>query len=515
MNKELRLNLFIFLPLLCKYIFLLIFVDLILIGFQDLLEDIFFFIIILGLLNLNIAKIWFIKNSVILIYIFYFVLETGSYIAISSNFTSSYMYVLIESSKDELEEFSNSYFKFPIIILLLVMTLLSIWLKKINYKKKGKNILVDISVLILMIAMVLKVTGLIEYNAYYNIIRGTYGYYDLQHNFKIASDISSDDVQIKADNDILVVVLGESTARGHMQLYNYYRPTTPKLNAFKDSLLVYNEVISTDVLTLKVVPKMLTSLSNLDNNTPSVNIIDVFNKADYKTYWLSNQRPISYHDNAISKIASTSNYFKFFNHKIDKHTTVLDDVILPEYNNILKDEGKKVIVIRLIGTHFDYNKRYPVSFEKFITKNATEAKRVINHYDNAVLYNDYIVFSILNELKKLNKKSAFIYLSDHGENVYDNGEFFGRTEANMTKSMFEIPFLVWTSPEFEFPNDFEYVSNRKFMTDHLYESLGHLFGVAHSEMKLNKSIFSSSFEERKRIVVTGINYDKYFLNSHE
>ena len=96
MFKKMRSNLFIYLPFLCKYIFLLVFVDINLIIYQDLIEDVFFFAVIVGLLNLT--KNRFVQNWTLLVYIFYFVLETGSYIAASSNFTSSYMYVLIESN---------------------------------------------------------------------------------------------------------------------------------------------------------------------------------------------------------------------------------------------------------------------------------------------------------------------------------------------------------------------------------------------------------------------------------
>ena len=333
----------------------------------------------------------------------------------------------------------------------------------------------------------------------------------------IKKEISKKNIQINANNEVLVVVLGESTARGHMQLYGYKRETTPLLNAIKDSLFIYNNVISTDVFTLKVIPKMLTSLDNTNTNKEVINIIEVFNKAGYNTFWLSNQRPISFHDNAISKIASASNKFKFFNHIIDKHTVVLDEIILPDYKNILNQKGKKVIFINLIGTHFDYKKRYPVAYNKFISEfeEASDKDKIINHYDNAILYNDFIVYSILQELKKLNTKSALLYLSDHGENVYDDGDFFGRTESNLKKNMFDIPFFIWTSDKFEFPDDFEYMPNRKFMTDHLYESLGHLFGVMHKDMNANHSIFSKSFKNRKRIVANGINYDEHFLTKDD
>jgi heptose-I-phosphate ethanolaminephosphotransferase len=361
----------------------------------------------------------------------------------------------------------------------------------------------------------LKFTGLIESNVYHNIVRGTYGYFDLQRSFKLNANIKKEDIESKKDNDILVVVLGESTTRHHMGLYGYCRNSTPFLSNFKDSLLVYNNVISSDVFTLKAVPKMLTSLSNDSNNIEETNIVSIFNQAGYKTYWLSNQRPISYHDNAISKIASTASFFKFYNHKIDKSTSVLDEILLPKYNEILKEPGRKVVFIRLIGTHFDYYKRYPKTFNKFDSNTVSKKQIVINQYDNAVLYNDFILENLLKGLKKEKGKKALLYLSDHGENVYDNGEFIGRNESDLTKNMFDIPFFVWTSNNFEFPVDFEYVPNRKFMADHVYESLGHLFGVKYKNMDFTNSIFSNSFKERKRIVVTGKNYDTFFSTTHE
>jgi heptose-I-phosphate ethanolaminephosphotransferase len=231
---------------------------------------------------------------------------------------------------------------------------------------------------------------------------------------------------------------------------------------------------------------------------------------------LANQRPISYHDNLINKIASSCSQIKFYNHIDDVKTNILDNVIFPDYKEILESPGKKVIFIKLLGTHFDYSKRYPPAFNKFKSKSsASTRERIIDHYDNAILYNDFVVYSFIQELKKHNKKSALIYLSDHGENVYDDTDFFGRSETVIRKSMFKIPFIIWTSNSFELPNDFEYKTDRAFMTDHVYESVGHLFGVLHKDMDKEKSIFSRKFNERKRVVIDNIDYDSYFLKNHE
>jgi len=515
MNRNLKNIAILSLPLLLKYFFLLITLGFNVFNIQDLIEDVVFCVIIGVILHFVVGKKRYLANSLYIIYILYFVLEGTSYLAMSTNFTSSYMYLLVESSAGELREFYHSYLSLGIIFLIVILSLIFVFLVRIRLSRTSHKRAILGAGLSIGLAVLLKFTGLIESNAYHNIVRGLYGYYELQDNFKMNSSIKKENVTQIADNDVLVVVLGESTARGHMQLYGYNRNTNPYLNSIKDSLYQYNDVISTDVFTLKAVPKMLTSIANDNENKPISNIVDVFNKAGLKTYWLSNQRPISYHDNAISSIASQASYFKFYNHKIDKHTTVLDEVMLPRYNEILDEEGRKVIFIRLIGTHFDYDKRYPPSFNKFIGEKKSKEETAKNHYDNAVLYNDYIIHSLLSELKIREGKSTLIYLSDHGENVYEEGDFLGRLETNVKKNMLDIPFLVWTSKDFEFPEDFEYVPNRKFMTDHLYDSMGHLFGVRHSSMNFSNSIFSKYFKERERIVVNGINYDEHFVSKHE
>ena len=512
MSKNLK-NIFILsIPLLLKYIFLLFFFDFDQFNFEDSKEDFLFYVCIIFLMYGSFIKRQFYFDIVSALYLLYLVLETTSYMAVSSNFSSSYMYLLIESNKHELSEFVSAYTNLSIILFILFCIVLFFIVRKQRFETKNKyHKTIGILGFIGVVAF-LKFTGLIESNAYYNTVRGAYGYVELQQTYKVNSQINKEDVKIITDNEVLVVVLGESTTRGHMQIYGYNKQTTPLLNSIKDSLFIYNDVISTDVLTLKSVPKMLTSLDNNNTNYSNSSIVQIFNSAGFKTYWLANQRPISYHDNAINKIASSCYQFKFYNFRDDLESNILDEIILSDYMSILSKPGKKAIFIKLIGTHFDYEKRYPPKFDVF-RNNATQSKKdkTINNYDNAVLYNDFIVFEFIKLLEKQNSKSALIYLSDHGENVYDNGtDFFGRSEENLTKNMFEIPFLVWASKDFNFPNDFEYKPNRKFMADHTYESIGHFFGIEYKNINASKSIFSSYFKERKREVVNGIDFDLFF-----
>lgn len=486
--------------------------------YGDVLEDMFFVLSVLSVLYSGILKKQFLLDLLYTLYALYFVLETTSYLAVSSNFTSSYMYLLIESNEFEMKEFMYSYINLKVVFFFVLMVVFFLLIRKRKVLVQNrKKVVVGISCFF-AIVIFLKVTGFIEENAYHNIVRGTYGYFELQNKMQFDAEIKKEDIKITSNNEVLVVVLGESTTRRHMQLYGYVRKTSPLLDSMKDSLYVYNNVISSEVLTLKSVPKILTSIDNFNKENSEANIVQVFNSIGYKTSWLSNQRPISYHDNTINKIASSSsNKLKFYNHKVDKNATRLDEVIFQDYLSVLKQPGKKIIFLRLIGTHFDYKNRYPDHFNKFLSdKNASKKEKIVNEYDNAVLYNDFIVYSLIKELQKLNQKSALLYLSDHGENIYHEGtNFFGRSEKTLTKSMFEIPFILWTSKTFELPSDFEYVPERSFVADNTYESIGHIFGVKYKDMDAKKSIFSNSFKERERKILNNIDFDTYFLKQHE
>ena len=51
----------------------------------------------------------------------------------------------------------------------------------------------------------------------------------------------------------------------------------------------------------------------------------------------------------------------------------------------------------LMGSHSSYSKRYPAEYNIF-TDYSTKKEKIINEYDNSVLYNDFIVDSLLNIL---------------------------------------------------------------------------------------------------------------------
>ena len=72
----------------------------------------------------------------------------------------------------------------------------------------------------------------------------------------------------------LVLVIGESTQRGRMSLYGYPRATTPKLDAIRDQLQVFDNVVTPRPYTIEALQQVLT-FADQENpdaylNTPSL-----------------------------------------------------------------------------------------------------------------------------------------------------------------------------------------------------------------------------------------------------
>ena len=89
----------------------------------------------------------------------------------------------------------------------------------------------------------------------------------------------------------LVVVIGESHTRHHMSLYGYGRNTNPLLSEQGSGLKVYRDVVSPQVHTIPVLRAALTFADHEhpEKLTEQPSLFELFNRAGYETYLISNQ----------------------------------------------------------------------------------------------------------------------------------------------------------------------------------------------------------------------------------
>lgn len=343
------------------------------------------------------------------------------------------------------------------------------------------------------------------------------GYYISLH-WMLSADSSNkngnfNDLTYEKENGeaLYVIIIGESTSKAHFGLYDYKRQTTPLLASISEELVKFEDVISGHSYTIG---SLMRAFSLDDTIKKGNNIIQLLNAANFKTYWLSNQTPVGIYETLVTKIAKTSNTQFFSNSMSDMKPYPFDEIIFPEFDEVLQDPSpRKVVFVHLMGAHGNYSYRYPSEFQKFYDDKADSKQVLIDHYDNAVGYTDYMVYELIQRVKKLQTKSFVLFFSDHGEEVYDAMDFAGHTpNLTLSKNMLEVPFLLWQSQEYQQSKELKIESKRKYVLNDLSHSLADLCGIDAKQVDNTKSIFNDQFIETPRIVMDTFNFDKRFSN---
>ncbi len=304
----------------------------------------------------------------------------------------------------------------------------------------------------------------------------------------------------------LVLVIGESTNRQHMSLYGYPRQTTPRLDAIREQLIVFDKVVSPRPFTIESLEQILTfaDQENPDLSLQKPSLMNMMKQAEYKTYWITNQQTISKRNTMLTNFSKQMDVQHYMNHSRAQNSREYDANVFKPFREVLADDApRKFIVVHLLGTHMKYDYRYPPEFARFNDRNGIPAAisddkvAAINAYDNAVLYNDYIVSTLQETLKARNERSLMVFFADHGEDVYDTPphNFLGRNEEKPTMAMYAVPMLMWLSPAWQasIDHDFRALTQRPYSLAHFIHTWSDLVGLRHDEFVPEKSLINAAF----------------------
>ena len=353
---------------------------------------------------------------------------------------------------------------------------------------------------------------------------------NMQAYKELSSQVNSN-VQItenKSSIKNIVFILGESTNRNHMHLYGYYLPNTPNLDELnnKGELSVFRDVVSPHSTTIAVLSELFTfCVRESDKEWYHYNnLIDVMNAAGYKTYWLSNQETSGIWGNVAQIYAAHSTVSAFTRIRDSREDYgIVDGALFPLIDDAIANRSpdKNFYVIHLMGGHGLYYNRFPYSFSKFskddIKLPITDGKKeIVAQYDNALYYNDYIVSSIIDKFR--DSESLVIYVPDHGEAVYDEGnDMSGHIEENPTHHMIEIPVIMWASDKFKakYPEKWAQIKaavNNPYMTDDMIHTVMDIADIKTPEFDPARSIINAKFNANRQRIFDGMDYDKEIKN---
>ena len=353
--------------------------------------------------------------------------------------TAGIISVIIGTNLHETIEFITMYFSWSYLIFIFVLALIIYLLNYISRKVKLNNKLVILFLpyfcLYSLFYVIIPGKNLTECLSFTRLIAPVEQAVEDAIAFREIYTNMQNNVQIvDKGRDIpnIVFILGESTNRNHMHLYGYYLPNTPNLDALneKGEISVFRDVVSPHSTTIAVLSKLFT-FCNRESDQEWYhynNLIDVMNAAGYKTHWLSNQETSGVWGNVAQIYAAHSDVSAFTRIRDSREDYgIVDGELFPLIDDAIanRSEDKNFYVVHLMGGHGLYYNRFPYSFSKFskddINLPITDGKKeIVAQYDNALYYNDYIVSSIIDKFR--DSETLVIYVPDHGEAVYDEGE---------------------------------------------------------------------------------------------
>ncbi len=362
---------------------------------------------------------------------------------------------------------------FGYVILMVILSITAVVIFRKIYKKDFRKKLI----LIVVLSSILPVCKKFHYTTQllpHIIFEKSYKYALERYKFyklvqKNKKDFQFKYLKISKDSpDIVVLVIGEAARADHFHINGYFRQTSPEIEKLPD-FVSFKKFYSCDITTRKSIPCFMTraTIKNREPVEKEKSVISVFKKAGYYTYWISNQRKLGKYDSPVTIIAKEADFLKFNNPTGDlKNIHIYDENLFPVLKQILRDKKhpKKFIVLHTIGSHWHYEKHYPDRFRVFtpVCKDKDPSKcgqyKVINSYDNTILYTDFVLVNIIKIISKFN--SILLYVSDHGEQLGENGIYGHGQERNEYQT--HIAAFMW------FSNKYKKLYNKVKLKENLY-----------------------------------------------
>lgn len=264
--------------------------------------------------------------------------------------------------------------------------------------------------------------------------------------------------KLAPDNLVVVLAIGEASRRKNFSVYGYGRRNTNPLLQQIAGLHLLNG-IATRGTTLYALPQIL---EKQDIKLPAIVAKVGIPTACYVNYTL--------YDNCASvgetKVSKCSHGAKCY-----------DEDVIPLLQDNLKihASGYGFVILHLGGGSHGptYSDRHPPEFQQFKptcddadVANRCTIEQLYNSYDNTILYVDHVVGGIIRTLDSSGVPYVFMYLSDHGESLMEDGVMFHGMPPGMAlpPEQAQVPLIVKSSLQISIVKRAEYSQSDVFDT---------------------------------------------------
>jgi lipid A ethanolaminephosphotransferase len=257
---------------------------------------------------------------------------------------------------------------------------------------------------------------------------------------------------------VLVFVVGETARAANWGLSGYARQTTPQLAA-TPGLINFAQVTSCGTNTEVSLPCMFAPVGRRaydeERIRGSESLLHVLARAGVGVQWVDDQSGCK----GVCEGLPTVLVKDWNPPGLCEGGRCLDEGLLHGLDERLAQaKGTQALFLHQLGNHGpSYFRRHPQAFARFQPACEKDDLRlctreeIVNAYDNALLYTDHLLATLIQRLKAQADKvdSVVLYVSDHGESLGENGVFLhGLPYAIAPEVQKRVPMVMWFSPRF-------------------------------------------------------------------
>lgn len=351
-----------------------------------------------------------------------------------------------------------SFQMIPYVVFLMVVPAVIIWRIEISFSPSGRYLLASLGLASISLCVAL-VSLYSHYNAIHRAgnVSNKYIVYSLVPINVISSAASvaskslrnhlrsnSKDKEITASvstpgNLVVVLAIGESSRKRNFSVYGYDRRNTNPVLQATEGLNLLNG-FATRGSTINALREIL---EKQDIKLPTLVARAGVSTSCYVNYTLYDNCS-SVGETMVSNCAHAGKCY--------------DEDVIPLLAQNLKSyvSGYRFVVLHLGGGSHgpSYSNRHPPEFVQFKptcddadVANRCTHEQLFNSYDNTILYVDHVLGKIVQVLEDSDAPYVFIYLSDHGESLMEDGFLFHGMPPGMAlpAEQAQVPLIVKTS----------------------------------------------------------------------
>ncbi len=259
---------------------------------------------------------------------------------------------------------------------------------------------------------------------------------------------------------LVVLVVGETARAANWGLSGYGRDTTPQLARLP--VLNWPQVQACGTNTETSVPCLFAPVGRRDYDEARIrgseSLLHVAARGGVDVHWRDNQSGCK----GVCDGLPADDVPALNPAGLCRDGHCLDEGLLAGLDErvaaLQQRGGTQLLVLHQLGNHGPaYHRRYPTAFARFAPAceqddlHLCERQAIVNAYDNALLYTDHVLATLVARLTLAARQqavdTAMLYVSDHGESLGENNLYLhGLPYAIAPDVQKQVPMVLWLAP---------------------------------------------------------------------